>query len=746
MLEDRQSLIKTHRSDPLAHNLATIERRTLAPQQLSIAEVRKTFVRRKVAILSCAAAIFLAVAAYAYLKTPLYEGIARLQIDPALSTSLGLDGSDKSSPVDTDGRLKTEVAIIQSNTVAMHVLQSLGLYRNPNFADADLIKANVKSLSDLTPAQRQRLLDKFYESLTVKVIPSTQVVEIRFRNRDRALAIATANSIIDEYIQRNFETRVNTSNQVSQWLAMQMEEVRTNTTKAQQKLAEFQKENNFLGDESDNIVTDRLKQLNEELTQAEGDRIVKEGRNRLARSGNPELIASAAPSTTLQVLRTQEADLQAQYAQLNAKFGSGYPKLREMQSQLMRLNSAIAAEGANVQTRLSNEYVAAAKAEGMIRVEFEKQKEEAYRLNAHAAQYQSLKHEVESGQHLYDALQLKLKEAGITSGLTSAYVSVVDRAQMPDRPVEPRRRLYLALGLFGGLFGGLLLGLILDSFDDTIKTSEELEAITALPELCCVPFLAELARKNHKQLNPTNLLGSEVTQVSVLGLSRQGAEAYRALSTLILLSSSENPAKVLVMSSALPAEGKSTVSCNLAIALAQHGRRVLLVDADLRRSSTHGRPETTATPGLTTMLAQGSDHYCLYQPISGLPNLHVVPPGPSPARPTEMLASGRMQQLMETWSKEYDHVIVDTPPVLPFADAIVLASRADGVILVTRSGVSSKQALLRVRDLLLRSGANILGVVRNAVKHPEFQYSYPTEYNYKTNGRDNRTPADENVA
>src|SRR5262249_27783151 len=154
-----------------------------------------------------------------------------------------------------------------------------------------------------------------------------------------------------------------------------------------------------------------------------------------------------------------------------------YPKLREMQSQLMRLNSAIASEGANVQTRLANEYAGAAKAESMIRGEFEKQKDEAYKLNAHVAQYQSLKHEVESGQHLYDALQLKLKEAGITSGLTSAYVSVVDRAQMPDRPVEPRKALYLTLGLGGSLFAGLLLGLVLDSVDDTIQTSEQLEAI-----------------------------------------------------------------------------------------------------------------------------------------------------------------------------------------------------------------------------------------------------------------------------
>jgi capsular exopolysaccharide synthesis family protein len=339
-----------------------------------------------------------------------------------------------------------------------------------------------------------------------------------------------------------------------------------------------------------------------------------------------------------------------------------------------------------------------------------------------------------------------LKDAGITSGLTSAYVSVVDRAQMPDRPVEPRKAIYLALGLGGGLFSGLLLGLILDSFDDTIRTSEELEAITALPELGCVPFITALTRKKRKQLNPANLLGPKVAPVSVLDLNCEGAEAYRSLCSMILLSSPENPARVLVTSSALPAEGKSTVSCNLAIALAQHGRRVLLVDADMRRPFIHGQPQVADRPGLSTMFGTRSSQYPLFQALSDLPNLHALPAGHPPAHPAEILASAQLQQVIEAWRKEYDHVIVDTPPVLPFADAIVLATRADGVILVTRAGVSNRKALLRVRDLLLRSGANILGVVRNAVKHPEFHYSYPAEYNYETSGRNQSSSVDDKVA
>jgi capsular exopolysaccharide synthesis family protein len=555
------------------------------------------------------------------------------------------------------------------------------------------------------------------------------VVEIRFRNSDPGLATATANSIIDEYMQRNFHVRVDGTTQVSQWLSRQMDEVRASTTEAQQKLADFQRKNNLLGtDESDNIVTDRLKQLNEQLTEAEADRIVKEGRYRLARSGDPELIASVVPSTTLQVLRTQEADLRAQYAQMSAKFGNGYPKVRELQSQMARLESAIKTEGGNIETRLTNEYDAAAKAEAMIRDEFEQQKGQAYKLNENVAQYAILKHEVESGQQLYDTLQLKLKEAGITSGLASSYVGIVDRAQIPDKPVEPRKALYLALGLGGGLFGGLLLGLALDSFDDTVRTSEELESVTALPELSSIPFLAALSRKPTKGTGLANLLAPESTPISVRERNCPGGEAYRALCSGILLSSLDNPPKVLVVTSALPGEGKSTVSCNLATVLAQGGRRVLLVDADLRCSSIDRNLGISKEPGLSNIFKSDLTKCPHDQPFAKLPNLHVITAGFRPAGPMEILASAKMQQLVATWRTEYDHIIVDTPPMLPFADALVLSARADGVILVTRSGVSRRKALIRACEVLTRSGANVLGFVLNAVRRPEYYYEYPEAY------------------
>ena len=743
-MEYQQSLVKQPQCEVLAEAPVTARHHAAShPPPLSVSEIVRILFRRKIAILSFATAIFCMSAAYTYWKTPVYEGVARLQIDPTIYThqsNLGLDDTDKSVSMDVDNRLKTEVEIIRSNTVALQVMRSLGLYANPRFAGDDIL--HVTDSSQLTPMQRRRLLNRFDSSLAVRVVPSTQVIEIRFRSSDPALATDTANSIIDEYMQHNFQARIDGTAQVAQWISHQMEEIRASTTAAQQKLADFQRANNLLGtDESDNIVTDRLKQLNEELTRAEADRIVKEGRYRLAHLGDPELMSSAAPNTTLQLLHTQQADLQAQYAQLSTKFGSGYPKLGELELQIADVNAAIEAERKNVDARLANDFHAAATAEALIRQDFEQQKSEAYQLNEHVNQYAILKHEVESGQQLYDTLQLKVKEAGVTSGLSSSAVGVIDRAELPDSPVAPRRIFDLALGLGGGVFGGLLLGLLLDSFDDTIRTCEELEALTALPELGCVPMQPSFPRRNRQMLTSgtqPELADARVVPAWVSEPNSPGAEVYRSLCSMILLSTVNTPRQVLMVTSALPGEGKSTVSFNLAVALAQRGRRVLLVDADLRYSSFDTCPGSR--PGLTSVLASTPLSYELflctrYQPLADLPNLDVLPAGFRPNSPITFLASPQMQEFMAAWRSRYEHVIVDTPPVLPFSDALVVSSLADGVILVARSEVSRKKVLLRATDVLARSGARLLGFVLNGVKYSEYHYAYPPMVGALTDGR-----------
>jgi len=726
MSEKAHSLVRLRRTEFLAPRAHEIERDT-HQQQVSMADVWQVVARRKLIIIGLTAIIFAMVGIYTFREKPIYEGVARLQIDPARSSGPGFEDGDRSATSTAESRVKTEVAIIQSSVVAMQVINSLKLYANAAFAGNDAIDS-TKDFSALQPFQRERLLKQFSGDLKVNVIPDTEVIEIRFRSTDPVIAQNTANSMIDEYMQRNFNARVDGTAQASQWLSKQLDEIRASTTASQERLAEFQKRNNLVGsNESDNIIMDRLKQLNVELTQAEADRIVKEGRYRLAQSGNPELIASITQDTTLQGLRTQEIALEAEYAHLNAKFGSGYPKLQEVQSQLAQLHSAIDAEGGNIKTRLSNEYDAAAKAEAMIRDDFTSQKEAAYKLDENVAQYAILKHDIESGQQLYDTLELKLKEASVTTGLSSSYVSVIDRAQLPDRPVEPRKTVNLAMGLGAGLFFGVVLGFVWESFDDTIQSSERLETITTLPELASIPFHRSLLISDKSREGSANLalLRADSAPVCVREPNSMTAEAYRSLASVVLLTSLKRPLKMIVVTSAMPDEGKSTVSYNLATALAQRGRKVLLVDADMRCSSIS--KQFGSGVGLSTILAEPRE-YPVYRPFSQLPSLYVIPTGSQPADPMEVFASPRMKECLTTWRKEYDEIIIDTPPVLPFSDALTLSSDADGVILVTRSGTSRTKAILRATQVLLRSGSNVVGFVLNAVRCPEFYYDYPTKY------------------
>jgi len=547
--------------------------------------------------------------------------------------------------------------------------------------------------------------------------------------------------VAELYMQRNFQTRYEGAVQVSNWLAKQMDELQTKAVEAQKKLAEFQKQNNILGaDENDNIVTDRLKLLNQQVTEAEADRIVKEARHRMAETGNPELIASSSPN--LQILRSQEAELKAQIAQMGAKFGSGYPKLQELQVRLTKLDASIAAEIRNTGKRLEDDYLSAAKTESLLRNQFNEQKNAAYQLNEHAVQYSVLKHEVETSSELYDTLQQKLKVAGVTAGLNSSYISVVDRAEVPDTPVEPKVRVNLVLGFFGGLVTGLLLAFFVESIDDTVSSSSELESFIALPVLCSIPFSHSII---HSKIEGGEADKDIPTGPILLNNPRSAAaEAFRGLRTSLLLSSPDRQPKVIAIVSSLAGEGKTTVSVNLAISFAQRGETVLLIDADLRRSTIHsqfGLPPSRF--GLSTILTQGANDRAIITPLEALPALTLLPAGPHPPNPAELLGSKRMVEVLKSFATQYDRVILDTPPVLSVADSLSLANLADAVVLVVRSGTARKKAVLRVRDLLQRTNSNVVGIVFNCVDLRLEQYYYAHGANYGKTMRDYYTNEEE---
>lgn len=693
------------------------------------AEVRRVFRQYRRLIAGWTVACLLLAGSYLLVKAPLFEAGAQIEVRPAGSNSLGLDemAAKVLGPADANTQLQSAVQVLESNTIALEVMQQLQMAQRPDFAGRWTQSENTPVVS-LPPEVRDHLLERFRHSLSVSIIPKTDIITVRFKARNAEMCSQVVNAILNSYTERKIRSSYDSTMQVSNWLSAQMDDLKNKASESQEKLAELQRTTGLIGtDETSNIITDKLKQLDEQLTVAESDRVVKEARYRIATSGDPELLASSAPDPTLQLLRTQEAELRLQYTQLSTKFGTGYPKLVEVANQVTQVDRAIDVQLTKLSERYKNDYLAAANTEKMLRAAFEEQKQKAYELNHGAAQYAILKHEVETTRDLYETLQRKLKEAGISAGLAAANIGVVDIAQVPSTPVEPRVPLVMGFGLGAGLMLGALSAVALEAMDTTIRSGEEAEA------LCSVPSLATIPRMN-STTKPMRLWPHVVEsehQWDVIAQEQpfsKAAESYRTLRSSLLLGAGGDT-RVLVITSALPGEGKTVTAVNCATVLAQQGTKVLLVDADLRRSSLHRNFGIRKNPGLGDVLSGGCTAEDAVVMVKSIPHLSVVTSGATLPYPAEALASESMTSALQRWRTEYDHIVIDTPPVAMVTDAVVLAAQADAVLLVALASGTTRQALRRTRDLLLRANANIAGLVVNGVDQ-----TYESNY-YQAYGR-----------
>ncbi|HEY0757969.1 MAG TPA: polysaccharide biosynthesis tyrosine autokinase [Acidisarcina sp.] len=659
---------------------------------------------------------------------PQYEGKALVNIDPGRSTNVGVSGVIADAGMgDTIEKLQTEARVITSDTVLLDVIQSMDLAHKPPFSDIFKKEGGYKG-GEFSPGQREALLGMTKGALTVALVPNTKLLEIRFRNQDPVLATAVPNKLVQIYREHNLRDRYEGTMEISNWLSGKLEGIRQQATEGQRKLADFERSHNLIGiDETGGLVSDTLRQVNVELTTAEADRITKEARLKLAQTRNPELISAVAPSTTLGVLRSQHAEMLVQVAALSTRFGSGYPRLRELQEQLNKVQADIDTEVTNITKRLQDEYDTSARTEDLLRGQLEAQKQRAYDVSQGTAEYEILKHEVQSAQDLYDALQERLKEASITAGLTGVTINVVDMARIPASPVAPRRLLNLLIGLGAGMFLGVVLAFVLEALDDTLRTSENVEQVSKLPVLTVVPHQTF----SLKSALPDQPAGSRKKLVALYQTKSRAAESFRLLRSSLLLSGADARLKTIMITSSFEGEGKSTIACNTSIVLAQNGARVLLVDADLRRGTVHDFFGMERKSGLSMVLSGQTNEPSYFNPVAELPNLTVLPCGPQSPNPGALLSSRTLVDTVEQWRRDYDYVIIDSAPILPVADSLYLPSIIDTVVLVVRAGLTRKKALQRTRQLLLRVNARIAGIVVNDIDlRIENFYTYSGRYGY----------------
>ena len=618
--------------------------------------------------------------------------------------------------------IPTQTAILKSDTLLLTVARDLDLPNNPDFTGAHGPTRHA-SLDD--PVVRQNMLGALQGGITIAPITKTDVVRISCTTLNAQLSADIVNKLIKEYRQYSFQSRYDSTKEVSNWLSTQLGDLKQEVETSQAQLIDLGKRIGILGfDQTHNEITAGIDDLTRAAGQAQINRIVVESRYRVLSGMDPNALdasigaISGSGSIALNNLRGQRETLLAQLAGNDVTAGPNLPRVKALRAQVNELNRQIGEEQNRLLVQSKQDLVAAQANENQTRGALEAAKSNAYKLRDDLVDYSIRQREFESNQALYDGLLQKLKTAGVQAGLESQEVDIVDNAVPPIGPsLKPKGSIIIvdvvvAVGL------AVILAFVLESLDTSLSSVAEIETISGLPSLALIP-------KSRRSNETQNQTPAQRNLVVLTNPKSQFAEAFRALRTSLLLSVAGREPQVVLLTSATPSEGKTTASLNLAAVLAQRDVRVLLIDADLRRPTVHHRFGLNGKIGLTSVLTGSVSLKEAVQVVEDLPSLEILASGPIPPFPTEMLSSDTMRRLLQEARGMYTHIVMDSPPLLSVTDSVVLAREADTVVLIVRHGKSTKHAVRRARDLLLRSGARLAGIALNAVdlSSPEY-YSY----------------------
>ncbi len=662
-----------------------------------------------------------AVLLYSLQLTPIYESAAMLEIENQTPMFRIGDGGFSFDNRSFDTVVATQLEVLDSSEIAAQVVRELRLDQHPDFNPA----ARKAPAAGRQAAPERRPEPASLPGLTVRRRDETYLLEVGYRSPNPELAAAVANAAARAFVQHGFLAQYRNTAELSKWLNKQLEELKAKLERSQQALRSFEKENKVVNPEDrSNLMNIKLQALLEELTRAQTERLQKQSAYQSVEAGDLESLAISDQGEPLRRLGDRLEQAETDLAEAAAQYGPNHPTYKRLSNQLQRTKTLLETSKQRVLARLGADYKQAQARENSLSAAVTEQRNELDRLSAAASDYNFLKREVESQTKLYEELLKKVNEASINASIRATNLRLVGLASPPGEPVSPKISVNVLLAFLIATTIAIGAALTADYLDRTLRSSEQVEQWLSLP------VLASLPRVQGKRA-PSELLGlgGSAPARALVQSSKPLNETLTMLRTSVLLASPAADLRLLLVASAAPAEGKSTVASGLALALAQQlesPSRVLLVDSDLRRPSVHSIFGLPNRVGLSTVLEGQSDLEASILPSGAAENLLVLPAGPSPRFASELLTM-HMAKILENLRQEFRYVVIDSAPLLVCADTTILSTLADGVLLVARAGETPRDAVSAALRQLRRARASVLGLVLNQVR-PSFQPGYGSYY------------------
>ncbi len=701
-------------------------------------------VKRRWVVISVLVVVFATVAIATFKERPLYQGEVLLEIDPRAPDVVNFKEVVNVSPVDVDAYLETQYRILKSRSLAQAVVNDLQLYRSPEFYCGYSLFRLFKhcprvlpSPSDPNPdtsaAYDVNAVANVQNLIDVSPVRRSNLVEVSFESYSPQTAYQVANKVANEYMNQNFDIKWQETTSAAEWLQKRLVGLQQKLADSQRALQAYAQSHGILYvDTKETFASAEMQHLMDEYSQAQADMFVKQGLYSLVKKGKVQDLPGVLNNALIQNLEEKLATEQSDYAMMLTRVKPAFPEMREARNQIDALNTMIDEQKEHIIQNIVQEYKSAKHREDLLAKAIDKEKQAMNDLARKSVNYDILKRQVDSNQQLYQGILQRMKEAQVSAGLNASNIRIVDPAVIPEAPVKPRVYLNLAGGLFLGLCLGTGLAFFQEYLDKTMKTADDVERLVRLPSLGILPRFA-LNGHHHEELEegedgqPAGLVPVHANGnghlAPAIQTTAEVTEAFRSLRTSILLSASPVP-KLLLITSALPSEGKTSTAVNLGAALAALNAKVVLVDCDMRRPACHRSAGVENKPGFVQCLTGRVDLSQAILPVPGVPSLSVIPCGPIPPNPAEILSSRMTAELLLRLKHDFEFVLVDSPPILSVADSRILATLTDATVLVTRAHSTPFDVVRRARSLLYSANARILGIALNDVDLGHYGYGY----------------------